>query len=79
MFGELLAASGFKRWRGVLLLVVVLADGSPGTIRADATDVFATDPVRPTGLVLDGEGIRALHGLVALSRPGSRAVRGRGK
>jgi hypothetical protein len=74
LFGELLEASGFKRWNGVLLLVVTLPDGSPGTIRADATDVFATDPVEPTRLVLDGEGLRALQALVtALQwRPGPR-------
>jgi hypothetical protein len=73
LFGELLACSGFKRWNGVLLLVVELPDGSPGTIRADATDIFATAPMTPTELVLDGEGIQALHGLVVAlrRRPGS--------
>src|SRR6266540_6225568 len=40
LFGRLLWASGFKRLGGVLHLVVVLPDGSPGTIRADATGVF---------------------------------------
>jgi len=40
LFGRLLAARSFKRWNGALLLVVELPDGSPGTIRADATDVF---------------------------------------
>src|SRR6476646_9556662 len=54
LFGELLAATGFKRWNGVPLLVVTLPDGSPGTIRADATDIFATDSVEPTCLVLAG-------------------------
>ena len=69
---ELLACSGFKRWNGVLL-VVELSDGSPGTVRADATDIFASAPA-PTELVLDGEGIHALHGLVVAlqRRPGSR-------
>jgi hypothetical protein len=73
LFGELLACSGFRRWNGVLLLVVELPDGSPGTIRADATDIFATAPMTPTELVLDGEGIQALHGLVVAlqRRPGS--------
>jgi hypothetical protein len=73
LFGELLACSGFKRWNGVLLLVVELPDGSPGTVRADATDIFATAPMTPTELVMDGDGIRALHGLVValLRRPGS--------
>jgi hypothetical protein len=37
LFAELLEPSAFKRWNGVLLLVVTLRDGSPGTIRADAT------------------------------------------
>jgi hypothetical protein len=74
LFGELLEASGFKRWNGVLLLVVTLPDTSPGTIRADATDVFASDPVEPTRLVLDGEGLQALRVLVTAlqGRPGLR-------
>jgi hypothetical protein len=77
LFGELLLASGFKRWNGALLLVVALPDGSPGTIRVDATDVFAAEPVEPTRLVLDGEGLQALHVLVtALQRP---AAGGKGK
>jgi hypothetical protein len=73
LFGELLACSGFRRWNGALLLVVDLPDGSPGTVRADATDIFASAPVTPTGLVLDGEGIQGLHGLVVAlrRRPGS--------
>ena len=78
LFGELLACSGFKRWNGVLLLVVELPDGSPGTVRADATDVFASAPVTPTELVLDGEGIQALHGLVvALHRRTSSVWKGK--
>jgi hypothetical protein len=73
LFGELLACSSFRRWNGVLLLVVELPDGSPGTVRADATDIFATAPMASTGLVLDGEGIQALHAyVVALQqRPAS--------
>ena len=63
LFGRLLAAKSFKRWNGVLLLVIDLPDGSPGTIRCDATDVLGV--VGP-GLrsVLDGAGLRALHRLV---------------
>jgi hypothetical protein len=80
LFGELLAASGFKRWKGVLLLVVAFPDGSPGTVRADTTDVFAMEPVEPTGMVLDGEGLQALRVLVAaLTRRGSAAAVGDGK
>ena len=78
LFGELLAASGFKRWNGVLLLVVVLPDGSPGTIRADATEVFASEPVEPSRMVLDGDGIQGLRALVvALARPRSAAGKGK--
>jgi hypothetical protein len=65
LFGRLLAAKSFKRWNGVLLLVVDLPDGSPGTIRCDATDVLGV--VEPGLLsVLDGAGLRALHRLVGL-------------
>ena len=79
LFGEVLPCSGFKRWNGVVQLVVELPDGSPGTIRADATDMFAMTPVTTsTGLVLDGEGIQGLHRLVvALQRRGG--PRGKGK
>jgi hypothetical protein len=69
LFGDVLEASGFKRWNAELLLVVGLPDRSPGTVRADATDVFATPPAEPSSLVLDGAGIERLHGLVmALQR-----------
>ena len=63
LFGRLVAAKSFKRWNGVLLLVIDLLDGSPGTIRCDATDVLG---VAEPGLrsVLDGAGLRALHRLV---------------
>jgi len=78
LFGELLACSAFKRWNGALLLVVELPDGSPGTVRADATDIFATAPVTPTKLVLDGEGIQALRGLVvALQRQPDSGCKGK--
>ena len=74
LFGEVLEASGFKRWDGVLLLVVTLPDGSPGTIRVDATNVFSADPVEPIRLVLNGDGIRALYALAmaVLRRADSR-------
>jgi hypothetical protein len=64
LFGRLLAAKAFKRWNGVLLLVVVLPDGSPGTIRADATDVLGPAEAAGPGAVLDPAGLRDLHRLV---------------
>jgi hypothetical protein len=62
----------------VLLLVVELPDGSPGTVRADATDIFASAPLTPSELVLDGEGIQALQGLVvALQRRADSGWKGK--
>lgn len=64
LFGELLAASDFRRLDGVLHLVVALPDGSPGTIRAEATDVLGEGPAASAGTVLDVEGLLSLHRLV---------------
>jgi hypothetical protein len=44
LFGRLLAASGFKRHGGALFLVVMLPDGSPGTISVAATDILGGEP-----------------------------------
>jgi hypothetical protein len=65
LFGRLLRAVSFRRVSDSLLLVVELPDGSPGTIRADATNVLG-DPPAACGLatVLDGDGVQALHVLV---------------
>ena len=63
LFGRLLAARSFKRWSGVLMLVVELPDGSPGTIRADATDVFGGGVAEGVAAVLDAAGLRELHRL----------------
>ncbi len=63
LFGRLLAAKSFKRWNGVLFLVIDLPDGSPGTIRCDATDVLGVVEPGPQS-VLDAAGLRALHRLV---------------
>jgi hypothetical protein len=63
LFGRVLAARSFKRWNGVLLLVVELPDGSPGTIRADATDVFGGCGPQSSVSVLDAAGLRELHRL----------------
>ena len=53
-------AKSFKRWNGVLLLVIDLPDGSPGTICCDATDVLGVVEPGPRS-VLDAAGLRALH------------------
>jgi hypothetical protein len=64
LFGRLVKAASFKRWNGVLLLVVELPDGSPGTIRADATDVLGVVEADGPSVVLDSEGLRRLRSLV---------------
>ncbi|MGE5695806.1 MAG: hypothetical protein ACM4D3_11405 [Candidatus Sericytochromatia bacterium] len=63
LFGRLLAARSFKRWNGALLLVVDLPDGSPGTIRADATDVLGDCGQVDAVSVLNAAGLRELHRL----------------
>jgi hypothetical protein len=64
--GRLVAARSFKRLNGVLLLVVELPDGSPGTIPAAATDVLG--PVGADGpvVVLDVAGWRRLRALAMM-------------
>jgi hypothetical protein len=74
--GELLAASAFRRFGGVLHLVVELPDGSPGTIRADATDVLATAASQEPQTVLDAGGVRALRLLVTAMGDAGRGGRG---
>lgn len=77
LFGRLLEAASFKRLSGVLHLVVVLPDGTPGTIPAAATTVFGDVPAPAAcAAVLSVEGVRGLRILVdaALGRSG-RAVR----
>ena len=64
LFGRLLTAKAFKRWNGALLLVVDLLDGSPGTIRADATDVLGAAQTAGLRCVLNPAGLRELHRLV---------------
>jgi hypothetical protein len=65
LFGEELAARTFKRLRGELLLVVVLPDGSPGTISVEATDVLG-EPVSLKWAegTLSVEGVRHLRALL---------------
>jgi hypothetical protein len=75
----LLAAGDFKRLGGVLFLVVVLPDGSPGTIRADATDVLGEVMTEPARLVMDAEGLRVLRRLVSAGGAVCSGGRGPGK
>ena len=77
LFGRLLAASGFKRLRGTLYLVVTLPDKSVGTIATDATDVFG-DSVRETNAtVLSAGGFRHLHDLAGALR--QNRIHGKGR
>ena len=72
LFGQLLAATSFKRRAGTLLLVVGLPDGAPGTIPASATDVLG-GTVREAGQsVLSIDGVRHLRVLVDGLRPPRR-------
>lgn len=75
--GRLVAARSFKRLQGVLLLVIVLPDGSPGTIRADATDVLGAGKPGGAGTVLDAAGLRRLCVLVTALAAGTGGERGR--
>ena len=77
LFGVLLPASDFRRLDGVLHLVVALPDGSPGTIRAEATDVLGARPEGAAGTVLDVDGLLSLRRLVLQLQPdrGSRPRR----
>jgi hypothetical protein len=72
LFGQLLQASSFTRLNRVLHLIVGLPDGSPGTIRASATDVFGQSGDDTARAAFDVDGLRALHGLVILMQ--DRAV-----
>ena len=75
--GRLVAARSFKRLGGELLLVVVLPDGSPGTVRADATDVLGAGSSDGAGTVLDVAGLRRLRTLVSALAAGTGGGRGR--
>ena len=68
LFGRLVRAAAFKRLNGVMHLVIELPDGSPGTIRAEATDVFGAGEAQGLAVVLDADGLRTLRGLVVRLR-----------
>jgi hypothetical protein len=76
LFGRLLASSGFKRSGGVLFLVVVLPDGSPGTIPVAATDILGGEPERAVQTALSVEGIRELRTLAGSLKRSRRSSAG---
>ena len=76
LFGRVLEATGFKRWDGALLLVVVLPDGSPGTIPAEATDVLGQPSAPAVVSVLSVEGVRQLRTLLDSLGPHRRSRTG---
>jgi hypothetical protein len=67
--GAVLQASGFKHWGGELLLVVSLPDGAPGTVAADATDVFGTTVMPSSTTVLSVSGARRFRELLTSMGP----------
>ncbi len=77
LFGRVLAATGFKRWKGRMLLVVVLPDGAPGTIAVEATDVLGAEELVVSPAVFSVEGLRALRSLAETL--GARSPTGRGE
>jgi hypothetical protein len=76
LFGQLLPATGFKRWQGALLLVVVLPDGSPGTIAVAATDLLGQEVPEVPSTVLTVEGVRRLRELVGSLKITRRSTSG---
>jgi hypothetical protein len=63
--GCTLMANWCKHIGGVLVLGVVLPDGSTATVPAAVTDVFGTARVRRQALVLDADGVRGLRAFTA--------------
>ena len=74
LFNQLLPATGFKRWRGDLLLVLVLPDGAPRTIVASPTDLLGDAPADGCSTVLTVDGVQHLHTLVGALRPKRRST-----
>jgi len=64
---ERLRALSFRRQQGVLRLVVVLPDGTPGMVAADATDVFGDAGTSASRLptILSVDGVRRLRSRLA--------------
>ena len=51
------------------MLVVMLPDGTPGTVNADATDVFGGSPAALPATVLSVNGARRFRELLTSMRP----------
>ena len=51
------------------MLVVMLPDGTPGTVNADATDVFGGPPAGLPATVLSVAGARRFRELLTSTRP----------
>jgi hypothetical protein len=78
LFGERLKAVNFQRRNGLLRLVVVLPDGTPGMVPAAATGVFGALDVPVAVTTLSVDGVRRLR--TAVDRATPRAGRrGRAK
>jgi hypothetical protein len=73
--GQVLRARSFRRLQGELMLAVVLADGSVGTIPAAATDVFGEEErsEQAVATVLSVDGVRRLRALLAAKSRGSQS------
>jgi hypothetical protein len=52
-------------------LVIELPDGSPGTIRADVTEVLGSVAADGPAVVVDAEGLRRLRSLVTVLASGA--------
>lgn len=77
LWGRTLEARGFRCVKGLLLLVVLLPDGSGGVIPAAATDLLGEElGVEPgVATVLTAEGVRRLRVFLETK---SRGSEGRG-
>jgi hypothetical protein len=81
LFGERLSALSFRRRGGELLLVVVLPDGTPGTVPAGSTDVFGLRSVLEdaSATVLSVAGVRQFYLLLARHPATARCEGGRSR
>jgi hypothetical protein len=79
--GERLSALSFRRRGGELLLVVVLPDGTPGTVPAESTDVFGRRSILEdvSATVLSVAGVRQFRLLLARHPATARSGGGRSR